>query len=467
MDKKTWLSEARFASWWLTWEDLRWPLPSITEKWEKRAEILARAGVNAVIIFGFHPRWDFLPYFKRVEGILKETAAICHRHGIKVADHHSAVFVHRARNMDDRQIINRWQNHHLPLFPDSWEQQIYRGRVMKDWRMVSAKDNKPIYYEGYRMELFCPNNPDFLKSYCEYTAELVENTGIDALMADDAAFLPDFYSCTCRHCRARFKKETGLDIPDISDKTFWENLDNPDFQSWIEARFRWVGGFYENLRKVLPENILLWSCQCVNLMPHVCVQGNSYEHKIDYSDAVFVEIYHGCDPLKDKNRVVSELCAARSLAKLQGKECIVICYGRKPEDFVPWLKMINRVGARPWVCRMVRDEIEISEEEILKDGYPQAQNPRWPDGEKAVVFSSKIRNRLGPGNDEYYKRFINICGDLWEKNIPFEVLFDNRWPEDISRFEEIYVPMAEMLDASQKQALKRAEKKGAIITEAQ
>lgn len=449
-----WISKANFASWWFSWDDLSWPNVALRQKWEQRAKIFSQAGINTVIVFGFHFRWDFLNVFDRIEGILKEVTEICHAHGLRIIDHHSTVFSHHARSLEDRQFINKQQNHHVPFYPDSWNNQIYQGNLISDWLMISATDNKPVYYENYRAHIFCPNNPDFLKSYCNYVTQLFANVDMDGLMADDIAFLPDFYACSCKYCRENFTRETEFSLPDITDTSFWNNLDSPAFQAWVECRFKWCARFYQKLREQLPSDIPIWSCQATNIMPHVCSQGSSYEYRLKYCDATFLEIFHGLDPIKDQATIVAELSVARSLADIAGNELVVICYGRKKNDFALWGKMLERVKARPWFCHMVRDENIVQEEDLFKDGYPEIKPIQKIITETCVIFSTKIRNKLGPNNNSYYNAFITICDQLWEQEIPFDILFDNHWPIKIhNHYKIIHAPMKQKLTPLQQDIL--------------
>ena len=56
----------RIASWWIRWKDLDWPNPDNIDNIKRRAEEMAKANVNAAMIFGTHFRWDYLPFFTRL-----------------------------------------------------------------------------------------------------------------------------------------------------------------------------------------------------------------------------------------------------------------------------------------------------------------------------------------------------------------------------------------------------------------
>ena len=62
-DKSTWLNDASFAAWWFEEADLK----ADVDKFEKRAQNLSAPGINAVITFGYHFRWDWVERLDEVE----------------------------------------------------------------------------------------------------------------------------------------------------------------------------------------------------------------------------------------------------------------------------------------------------------------------------------------------------------------------------------------------------------------
>ena len=216
--KNIYLENLKITSWWFDWNDLQYPAVQVIDRWEKRAEIFAGAGINCVITFGFHFRWDWLNFRERHFSILRHVVEICHKHNIKVIDHHSNQLTHHIHCEEDRIHINTYQDHHLPLFPDSWDNQVINGHKLADWRMISAHDNQVVFINNYKAEAFCPSNPYYISEYRKYLKLLIEKTKIDGLMSDDTAFHGDIYSCGCQYCRERFKKLTNVDLPPENDK---------------------------------------------------------------------------------------------------------------------------------------------------------------------------------------------------------------------------------------------------------
>jgi hypothetical protein len=103
-----------------------------------------------------------------------------------------------------------------------------------EWRIVPAGDTSDGSFAGHRYGHCCPNNPEYKKFCLAQTDELVTSYDLDGLFYD-MTFWPAI--CLCDHCRAKFRKETGLDIP----KTI--NWFSPDWCRFQAARERWISEF--------------------------------------------------------------------------------------------------------------------------------------------------------------------------------------------------------------------------------
>ena len=447
-----WLNNANMTSWWFTWEDLKWPAPEITDKWERRADKYKSIGVNAVTTFGVHFRWDWLNYFDRYDAMLRKVVEICHARGIKVIDHHSNQLTHHIRDEKDREHIVLNQDHHLPLFPDSWDNQVINGKRLSDWRMVSAQTGEPVYLAGYNAEAFCPNHPDYLEEYYAYVLRLVRNTGLDGVMSDDTAFHPDIYACACPYCREKFKKLTGEEIPPVEDTAFWNHSSNPLFQEWIRMRYDSVDAFYGNLRKALPESVAMWGCCCGDVMPYKIRQGCSMEMWIRHMDAVYAEMYHGLDFENDKARIVSELAVASSLGDYNGKPALIHSYSDNSAAFEKWAALCGKFGTRTWYCRQVRKTPAIYEDVILNDGYPAVRADMAMPYGCGIVYSRKLKDLFGEQNDSYYQAFSTLVEKLFTSGIRPQIIFDGFQPATFL-YKTIHAPMYEKLDADMKKYL--------------
>lgn len=259
----------RIATWWFHLPDLQWPDPDNYDKIRRRAEAYAKANVSAAMLFGAHFRWDFLPFFPLLHDYIATVAEQLHSYGIKLFDHHSVCLVHRYTTRAEMRHVMEDSLPHLPLSPtfEAAADWTWRGKKLNDWRMIDVTTRKPLWHPQYTGEGFCPRNPDFSQAYREYVSELISETGIDGLSADDARYFYGYNACACEHCRAELKKRAGIDLPPVEDRGFWGNWENPAWHRWLDLRYDTMGKFYEDLAATLPEGFMLTGCGAASATP--------------------------------------------------------------------------------------------------------------------------------------------------------------------------------------------------------
>lgn len=420
-----WLYKSKMASWWFTIEDLGWPDYEVEKKWNERAQAFKKAGVNCVVTFGFHFRWDFVPYLERLIAMLAKVVEICHDNGIRVVEHHSAMLVFRPKTIEDRWAIRKNNNHGVPFYPDSWENVYYKGSEMAKWRHIRASTGEQASYST-SYESFCPNNPDFQKAYEDMIKRYLEKVKLDALMSDDLHFTPDYDVCACEHCQEKFHQATDEKLPGWEDKNFWGNKKNPLFLRWFDLRYQWNAEHYQRVRGFLPDDVALWGCASDCLSPWLGDIGFSPQHFFKHCDAIFREIYHKAQP-GDKIGILNESAAFSSMAKQMNKPFVTIFYVNKPEDKKAWFDIISESGSRPWVCKQVRVENAVEEEVILKDGYDFIDRTKEINSKPVVGirFSQKYRDSLEKeAASKYHKKYIELFTKLTEQGCRVEVVFD-------------------------------------------
>ncbi len=89
-------------------------------------------------------------------------------------------------------------------------------------------------FEGSRYGLVCPNNPGYFDFVIRQLDELVGGYKFEGIFYD-MTFWPTL--CVCSHCRDKFRRQTGKEIPQTVD---WFN---PDWVQFQIARERWMGEF--------------------------------------------------------------------------------------------------------------------------------------------------------------------------------------------------------------------------------
>ena len=104
-----------------------------------------------------------------------------------------------------------------------------------DWRIVPAR---PKTRKFNRYGICCPNNPDYRKFALSQINEIMGSYKFNGFFFD-MAFWPAI--CLCKHCREKFRKETGKNIP---VKINWLDPLWCKFQSMRED---WMCGFIRDV----------------------------------------------------------------------------------------------------------------------------------------------------------------------------------------------------------------------------
>jgi len=281
----------RMGSWWLLWEDLIFPEDGIKEKIVQRARKFRKAGIDTVVIFGCHFRWDYIYNWERFHQLLTFIVDSCHEEEIKVFDHHSANLTHRVSSLDEYQNVNMKNRHHVPFFPsrEFADSITFDGHKLNDFRMLSVQDGKPCYLDTYNAEIFCMNNTDFVNAYQKYLKKLLE-TGIDGLMCDDVIYYPGWDGCACEYCRKKFKAQYGHDLPPTSDEDFWGNYESPAFKDWMNMRYHDPLDFLTAVKETVGDDFPLMSCCSSSSVKALNSSGMSAEIMVQSLNNVMLEI---------------------------------------------------------------------------------------------------------------------------------------------------------------------------------
>lgn len=466
----------RAVSWWLTFDDLTWPNAELMDRIRRRADRCAASGVNCCIIFGAHFRWDFMPLWGRLHDLIRFIAAELHERKIVLFDHHSSVLTHRPRNRDEA--LNIWQRnrHHVPFYPSNeaaatWE---FNGSRLNDWRMLDVETGHPVYLSAYDAEQFCMNHPALQDAYREYVRRLLTETGIDGLMSDDGIFYADWRACGCAHCRNRFRREYGHDLPPVSDPGFWGNRRSGAFRDWIEMRFKSSRDFLTNVQQVLPAGFPLLTC-CSSSDGHALPAfGMSYQDFIQSSNHVLLEMVGSTPSIAGTwdNRIPSQLLHL-GIARQHRAPCFGLGYGYFPDTaFFVWAlnkflgsdtwfsTLKGRLGATPAQLEPLADDADL-----VGEGFRWEQaHPRLFTGEVdtdlAVFFSRDTRDFHGQVAGDYVSDFQAGCLQLMRANLSYEVVTEI--PAG-GPGRQLVLSSAVCLSAVQRQALARYLENGGTV----
>ncbi len=262
----------RTASWWVTLNEVQWSQKSIKDEIKRRAAAFAEAKIDTAIIFGWHIRFDYANYFGHLHGYMADVANELHKYDIKLMDHYSCNHTERPRDKAEFDRLHKGQRHHALLFHDqvALNHAQYEGHFFNDICEVDLRDGSRGYARQYQMEAFCHNNPDFLDMHAKYLQRLLKEVPLDGMQVDDMCDYAGLTTCGCKHCRARFKKDYGQEIPPFTDKNFfgdtnkpmlqWGNYQNPVFRDWISMKTDGIVDHVKMVKSILGDKPLMSCC---------------------------------------------------------------------------------------------------------------------------------------------------------------------------------------------------------------
>jgi len=459
----------RLVNWWVHWEELNWPSHDVADGIKRRAEKLAQADVTTAILFGAHFRWDYLPYFTLLHDHIAAIAEELHRYGIELYDRHSVNLIHRYDTREQMRHVMLHSGPHLPFSPSReaaacWE---YKGKRLNDWRMIDVRDRSVLYYPQYASEGFCYRNPDYLEAYCDYAVNLVAETGIDGLAAEDPVHYMHFNSCACPHCRAELKRRTGLELPPVDDRTFWGNWDSPAWNAWIDMRYDAGREFFEKLSACLPRDFPLTTCGAnsasYSAVGKACdaqvfiAGGSNYVH----SEMSGNTPPYKHDPVTANTGIPDRMVAFshhQAVARENGIRSFSTGYGfTEPSANIIWAvnKVLDtdccfstlkaRLGLPDHMLRELPDEADV----IGKAFSFEKEHPTLFDGEQigqlGVYYSSDTRDHTMFGNlvRGYYRDYAETLRVLFRAGICAHTVFS--FPQGTEQYPVILVPSAAVM----------------------
>ncbi len=113
-----------------------------------------------------------------------------------------------------------------------------------DWRLVheqgrSRREDCEEHVDGAsfksgRYGLCCPNNPHYRQFVLAQIDEIAEYTEVDGMFYD-MTFWPHF--CHCKHCKERYAKEIGGEMP------WWDFKPTLEWKKYVKLRMDWMSEF--------------------------------------------------------------------------------------------------------------------------------------------------------------------------------------------------------------------------------
>lgn len=276
----------------------------------ERAEALAKSAIDTVILGGggHHYLHSDLADIGGYIAAARRITDACHKHGIKVVEHHSAV-----------------------LLGDKAYAEAHSA-----WVQCDFETGKPSIWPEYQTYAFCPNNQEFREHYWKIARRIMVEGGFDALMSDDTVF---HHGCCCEACSERWKNEVGGDIREAYTRS--RKAGTAEWRTFNEVRRRWYADFRAWLRE--RQRSELPGTACVSLIGSILgawgtqTHGGAVEDGLDTADAAVWEIYNPAD-FYSWRRLSAEAAALYEAARARG--CIPVCLPyadtvQKPDEYDP------------------------------------------------------------------------------------------------------------------------------------
>jgi len=217
---------------------------------------------NAMIYFQSHVGLCYWPTksgkmhgaFVGRDDMMRRTVELCHENKIAVTAYYSLIY-------------DTYQN---DLHPD-WSIVDCNGRPGRDKTRLECSGSA-----GSRYGHVCPNNPDYRKYTAEQIKEISEYFPKFEGMFFDMLFWPSL--CYCKHCRDRYLKETGNELP--TEK----NDRDPAWRLHMRKRREWMGEYAKWVRDTAKE-----------CMPHLSVYHNVASNVVRNDRSCAEEVVEACD----------------------------------------------------------------------------------------------------------------------------------------------------------------------------
>ena len=213
---------------------------------ERKASEFADAGINIVMTFSCtHFRWNYFPWFDKLNEVLARLVRACHKFNIRVVEHHSCHLTFDPRDKSEWDYaanILKVRGSSLDSFPGlraqiaSGDPEILPGVYLSSCRQIDGRtgDYARTGYHGYAL---CFNNPNYRKAYFAYL-EKVYATGVDGIMTDDVHYFGFGHACACKHCREKFAARYGQEMPTPDQwGKFAGDYSNKVFVDFLRFRF--------------------------------------------------------------------------------------------------------------------------------------------------------------------------------------------------------------------------------------
>jgi hypothetical protein len=376
-----------------------------TEDFERDAKELRDIGIDIVLLgHKTHFRWNYYPFWDEIGEMVVKVVKAFHKYGIKVVEHHSTSLTDKPMT-DWASKIERICGDN-PKYNNNWRK--LQAFIEADDKIDGTRYSSMLQIDGRTGELavsqydtytFCYNNEDFRRIYFHYLESLYV-CGVDGIMTDDIQFFCGGNACACPTCRAQFRQQTGMELPDNGEawNRFSGDYDNPlfvafdqfrrssaiRFQRDVQAHFQKLG--YSMLRPNYISNEVLSNTTAY-----------PFDNCADLWDVMFQENWHSTIGKYCWPAYFCEASHRYAFADRNGIPSMSMFYDRSPDNFyfswalaVSWGQLYN--SSFPRTESMVQAERKFRG---LEKQYPDLVYEQKKLCDYAVYFSMKTRDLVG------------------------------------------------------------------------
>jgi hypothetical protein len=464
-DSLQWVWNARWATYWYGDEELFRFTP---QQFDEKARQLAEAGINGVLLSGFHFRWSFVDQWPQLLETMRRIVESCHRYDIKVVAHHSAILTFNPWGAKEwewmRNTVDPEQHPGLMHSVRKGDVQ-HKGVWLSRMRQIDPRTGQ-FSRTNYRGWAMCFNNPLWRELYFEHL-EGIYACGVDGIMSDDVQFWPVGYGCGCPYCRQAFHEASGYEMPrtGFDDPDFYDNMANPAYRAWILWRTEATAAHHRRVTKHFRDlglelcrpfysssDTTTWAIQGL---------GGMVENVADLMSTIFTEVCWAeaqghCWPWEG-----AEAKHRSALSYRTSVPPMCLFYPHNSEENLLCWALTKSWGQRYWPSihgLPIEEETEMMRPLFeFEAAHPELYDRPQPISEVGVLFSAQTRNNYKGMNDRHYVReWCGWCETLMRANIPFDVITDPDLAERryFDRFKVLILPNAAYLSDEQVAALR-------------
>lgn len=426
-----------------------YPVDITDEEIEQTIKRFAEAGVNLLLAEDHRyimydlpldaksqeiPHFHFKP--QNYEASIHATRRVvesCHRNGIKFLQHITCCYC-----------SEDFKNDHA-----DWTQRDIR------------RPDAPLYFGDYGgVWLLCLNHPEFRNAFYDRVIDYGKRTGVDGWMVDEVEWLPDWFSCGCKHCVEKFLKETGHELPRDEHSPIWENFEDPIWRAWLRFRMKSAGDLLLDLKKRLDEELpgqvltachagasdtwsaQLWGCDVIELERA--------------NNLIFYEAYiRNGVPFYSWRWYLSEMRLYSALARWKGHPPMVLFYPvlYYEQEFCWALSAL--AGHRLWTPTRTKLKTGFPNYYVWEREHPFLFGRQTQPASVALVFSKPTRdNYMGNDTGYYVTEWTGWAETLNEANVPYQVITErDLHDEALKSYSLLIVPHTVCLSDDQLNAI--------------